>query len=316
MIILLSLISLPGMVFATCMATIPQTVSSPLGDMVVQRDLPVGTIISTFPTSGTGVYTAGCSGGGYPPDTFGLIMSYSSTLSSSGDHIYDTPVPGVGIRMYNGGAGAAWTFDNPKFIGDAYGPPDWTWYGATVQIIKTGPIRSGILPAGTLAKVTVMEYDNEFHDGVIVNTTGGTVTVVACSINTPLLTFPIGDIPVSRFGSAAGTIPAGTENTQNLGLNCDADANINVELTGTQNPDLGNDSVLALTGQGDSDVATGVGVQLLYNGTPLQLNNRIVMKQSAGGQETLPLTARYYQTRSSVTTGKANATATLNLTYQ
>lgn len=85
---------------------------------------------------------------------------------------------------------------------------------------------------------------------------------------------------------------------------------------GTQNPDVGTASVLALTNQGDADVAQGVGVQLLYNGSPLILNNRLVLKSSTGGQETFPITARYYQTRTTVTTGKANASATLDLTYQ
>ncbi|HDC4774722.1 TPA: fimbrial protein, partial [Enterobacter cloacae] len=56
--------------------------------------------------------------------------------------------------------------------------------------------------------------------------------------------------------------------------------------------------------------------QLLYNGSPLTLNSRLLLKQSAGGQETLPLTARYYQTLTSVESGSANASATLNLTYQ
>lgn len=63
-------------------------------------------------------------------------------------------------------------------------------------------------------------------------------------------------------------------------------------------------------------MAKGVGVQLLYNGSPFILNNRIVLKRSSGGQETFPLTARYYQTKTAVTTGKANASATLDLTYQ
>jgi type 1 fimbria pilin len=142
------------------------------------------------------------------------------------------------------------------------------------------------------------------------------VTQVACSITTPNLTFPIGDILATSFGSTVGTTPVEAQNTQNLGLNCDAGANINVSLSGTQNPDVSTTSVLALTGQGTIGIAKGVGVQVLYNGTPLVLNNRIVLKQSSGGQETFPLTARYYQTKTSVSTGVANASATLNLTYQ
>jgi Fimbrial protein. len=113
-----------------------------------------------------------------------------------------------------------------------------------------------------------------------------------------------------------GTTPTIAQNTQNLGLACDAGANINVTLQGIQNPDVSTTSVLALTGQGGADVATGVGVQLLYNGSPLVLNKLVTLKKSSGGQETFPIVARYYQTKKSVTTGKANASATLDLTYQ
>jgi type 1 fimbria pilin len=83
-----------------------------------------------------------------------------------------------------------------------------------------------------------------------------------------------------------------------------------------QNPDSANTSVMALTGQGNAGTAKGVGVQLLYNGSPLVMNGRLLLKQSAGGQETLPLTARYYQTLTTVESGSANASATLTITYQ
>ncbi|MCD9160337.1 fimbrial protein, partial [Escherichia coli] len=103
---------------------------------------------------------------------------------------------------------------------------------------------------------------------------------------------------------------------QNLGLTCAAGTNITVSLSGIQNPDSANTSVMALTGQGNAGTAKGVGVQLIYNGVPLVMNSRLFLRQSAGGQETLPLTARYYQTLNRVESGSANASATLNLTYQ
>ena len=158
--------------------------------------------------------------------------------------------------------------------------------------------------------------DGVYRDGLTTQLTSGTINALACSITTPQLTFPIGDISASAFGTAIGTTPAGAQNTQNLGLTCTPGTNISVSLGGIQNPDSSNTSVMALTGQGMTGTAKGVGVQLLYNGTPLVLNSRLLLKQSSGGQETLPLTARYYQTLTSVESGAANASATLNLTYQ
>lgn len=130
------------------------------------------------------------------------------------------------------------------------------------------------------------------------------------------MSFDLGSVSAAEFGSAAGFSPPHTD-TQNLGLNCNAGANIHIQLQGTQNPDASGDrSVLALTGQGSETVADGVGVQLLYNNAPVQLNNRLMLKQSSGGLESLPITARYYQTKPVVKAGEANATATLDMTYQ
>jgi type 1 fimbria pilin len=186
----------------------------------------------------------------------------------------------------------------------------------TIELIKTSsaPVKGGLLASGTLV------YFKSLEDGVTfaqLDLTGNNAIVpVACSIMTPSLTFPIGDVLVETFSGVIGTTPRQGGNTQNLGLDCDAAANINISLSGIQNPDVETSSVLALTGQGNEGVAKGVGVQLLYNDVPLELNNRIVLKPSTGGQESLPITARYYQTQTEVTPGTANASATLNLTYQ
>ncbi len=204
-------------------------------------------------------------------------------------------------------------FEAPASFTSITGPIALNFVPRTITFVKTGGINSGTLNSGLLARI----YGNGDNvTAVAFNITSTQIIQLSCSITTPILNFPIGDVLVSKFGTSVGTIPSGAENTQNLGLNCDAGANINVTLHGTQNPDVSTASVLALTGQGSADVASGVGVQLLYNSTPLELNNRIVLKQSASGQETFPLTARYYQTKTAVTPGKANTTATLDLTYQ
>ncbi|MRS88946.1 fimbrial protein [Enterobacteriaceae bacterium RIT714] len=295
---------------ATCSRVAVQTTTSSLGNTIVQRDAPIGSVINTLVTPTATYYGFDCTG----MDTFGLYLDYSSTLSSQGEHIYDTNVAGVGIRMFNGGTNGK-NFDNPQSTVQNSQTEDWAYDGATIQLIKTGDIKSGELKSGTIGTVRLLGYDTNYHDGVYIKTTGGTVTQLACTITTPSLTFPIGTVPLSEFGSTVG-FTAKETNSQNLGLNCDKDANINVSLNGTQNPDVSTTSVLALTGQGDSGTAKGVGIQLLYNDTPLEINKNIVMKKSAGGQELLPIVARYYQTKSTVTPGDASTSATLSLTYQ
>jgi len=293
---------------AACTAQQSNYLYATLGDVVVQRDTPVGTQLKSYYITPNNQPYDMCTNGGYEY----YQMSYPGTQKTSISNVYTTNIPGVGISVLNNGGGnyftqpasARYISGTSMGINNAY---------TIVTLYKIGEITSGSLINTRIA----VEYNEDGSSGLNVYLTGtNNVTVVACSLTTPSLTFPIGNVLASKFGNSVGTIPAGAQNTQNLGLNCDANANINVTLSGTQNADVSDTSVLALTGQGSSDVASGVGVQLLYNNSPLKLNNRIVLKKSSGGQETFPLVARYYQTKSTVTTGKANASATLDLTYQ
>lgn len=277
-----------------------------LSPVIVQRDTPVGSIIAEVHYPDTSEKFLSCS------DNSSAYYSTSMFSSRSAiSDVYNTNVPGVGVKLAF--QGTSWAFSNPAYQ-RTYARSGIGTVGLTITLVKTDNIVSGVVNSGMLGYV--------WGDGdpslkaLTVNLLGNQVTQVACSITTPNLSFPIGNVPATNFGTTQGIIPSGGQVTQNLGLSCDNYANINVSLSGTQNPDVANNSVLALTGQGSAGVASGVGVQILYNGSPLQINNRLVLKQSSGGQEIFPLTARYYQTRTSVSTGTANTSATLNLTYQ
>lgn len=279
--------------------------------IIVQRDTPVNTVLDSRPVYVQNMSNyATCGAGESQMQYLNWTYAWSAT-----NNIYQTNVPGIGVRVgFSYGGVNVWSYvPGSRSMAD---PNNLSWYFGDyarwqVDIIKTGTVVAGRVNSGKYANLTQQGIEL-----VSLYSSGVDIVPVACSITTPNLSFPIGNIMGNTFGSAVGTTPAGAQVTQNLGLNCDAFANINVSLSGTQNPDVANNSVLALNGQGSAGVASGVGVQLLYNGTPLQLNNRIVLKSSAGGQETFPLTARYYQTRTAVTLGSANTSATLNLTYQ
>lgn len=313
LLLLLSAFSLNAFSRSDCHFTYDQSfysTTTSIGNVYVQRDSPVGTVLTTVHATVGGAY------GNLYICSSQWDMYYEAplftVLSSLGNKIYDTNIRGVGVRLTDIIRTRVFP-DHQVLSGQMAWDTPPTEY--TIEIIKTVP---GAVDGGELTQGRIILMNaNQDTNIAEVNLTGmNKIIPVACSIKTPSLTFPIGDILASQFGTTVGTIPAGGQNTQNLGLDCDANANINVSLSGTQNPDVTTDSVLALTGQGNSDVAKGVGVQLLYNNTPLKLNNNIVLKKSTGGQETFPIVARYYQTKTSVTTGKANASATLNLTYQ
>ena len=300
--------------YAGCAFDINGTFSNGFNNVIVQRDTPVGREIATISMNNSGYTWSDGTCGSH------VIMTYNGAKPTSLEHTFETNIPGVGIQFSDSdNAGNYFASISPGTLmhaGTVYGAGGSFMYNGVIHLIKTGPIVSGNLDAGEVAQISLISTNGTEYERQRMNLTGGTVTQVLCSITTPQLTFTLGDVPAFKFGSATGPAPADTEKTENLGLECDAGANINVSLAGTQNPDDSQDSILALTGQGDAGVAQGVGVQLLYNGTPLELNKNIVLKKSAGGQETFPIVARYYQTKTTVMPGKANALATLNISYQ
>lgn len=302
-----------GLAGATCTFVNDQISVVDIGNVIVQRDTPIGSEISVTQTATIpSMLLATCTDGGQSLNQF----DYMGGVATSMPGVYYTNVPGVGIAIITSTGG----------ISAMQNPPTTYWItplgsGTTtlssgnaqnIRLYKIGNIVSGNLTPGLIGHQSLLDDGRTIRE---IQLASGSVTQVACSIKTPNLVFPLGDVPVSTFGNTIGFIPD-VSSTQNLGLDCDAGANINVSLNGTQNPDSSDTSVLALNNQGGSDVASGLGIQLLYNDVPLSLNNRIVLKNSPGGVETFPLKARYIQTKTTVTAGDASTNATLQLTYQ
>ncbi|WP_313081596.1 fimbrial protein [Atlantibacter sp.] len=289
----------------TVQQAIIQTVS--LGTINVQRDAPNNSEIGRFTTPGNAVVSA------YSPTDRQYCearanITYLSATPSSMPGVYNTNLSGVGIQVVNVPQWWSITSSAPGVI-------RYTWPNEyNVVLYKTGKIMPGKLAAGQIVYGWFGDNSQTFLDLSLDSET--TINVLSCSLTTQSVNFNLGTLSAQEFGTQAGFIPDRSD-TQNIGLNCDPGANINIELKGMQNPDAtSDDSVLAISGQGRPYVADGVGVQFLYNGSALRLNNRMVLKQSPGGQETFPLVARYYQTKPVVKAGDASATATLEITYQ
>lgn len=290
-------------------------------DLNIQRDVPVGTVLLQKEVSVPATISILAASGTCTQE---MKMNYAGATKTSLASVYNTNIPGVGIKVFtytHSGAGAYVYFENPGKNNSSLTVPTntssyvyWTASNiATVYLVKTGDITSGRLAAGEIGRVTNLETSTVLFN---INTSGGNVNSLACSIESGNgLSFPIGDILTTEFKGVNST-PDKTS-TVDLKLDCNANANINIKLNGVQNPDSTEKSILALSGnQGQNGVADGVGVQLLYNGTPLEINKLITLKKSSGGKESFPITARYIQTKEAIRPGVANATAVLELIYQ
>lgn len=275
------------------------------GNTIVQRDLPIGSVIATAKALNTVNNNIYCT---TKTNTWVNLGGLFTSQSSIGG-IYNTNIPGVGINFVpNSGDWIPWqavTIVAGGGISPTYMNP------ALYQLVKTGPIPSGVynISSGLFLTLSI----DTFGVGYRANISSGTVTSVACSLNNNAINVPLEDVMAASL-TAVGSVAK--PKTFDMGLTCDAGAKVNVQMNGTQNTNSSVAGVLQLTNAGSPGVAKGVGVQILYNGSPLALNNRLLLKTSAGGQETFTFTARYYQTQSVVTTGAANTTMTLDVTYQ
>lgn len=297
-----------------------------VSSLTLQRDIPVGArlAVQDYTSNHGGVYS--CTPGSWSTLYVGIKATTAFSGITDGDErIYKTNIPGLGVKIggvnyagtISGWIGTGDTIDgnvNQSLIQIYTGAYNVTTYaGAVVSFYKIGEIGSGTLNQ-EIARIVMRNGASLWTTPEVpVKITGMKVTALSCSLTTPTVAAPLGDINDTAFGGVGSTVG---NNDFNLGLNCAAGTKVSVTMSGTQNADTANTSVLALSGAGSAGVAKGVGAQILYNNTPLNIGSTLALKTSAGGIETLPFKARYYQTLSNVLPGSANATATLDITYQ
>lgn len=275
------------------------------GTVIVHRDSPAGTVLatqSTGPFHG-GMVFFGCT----TKYTYRWEMSLFKTLNPFGDKIYNTNIDGVGIRTTNESTDKVVAYDQPEDSTDIKIP-----IGMKVELIKTkaGAVGAGALSTGRLARISIM---NVMQTGAIDLTGSNAIVPVACSVTNTSINVPMGDkIPLTAF-TGPGSVAA--ERTFSIPLNCDANTRVRVALDGIAHGS-GVAGVLALDPFPSETVASGVGLQLLFNDIPVALGTPITVGTAAAdGAFSIPLSARYYQTGGTVTGGRANSTATFTLTY-
>lgn len=308
------------------------------GDVHFQRDDPIGTE-SEYVSNILTEFTCGIiSDGSADRDVYYEFSVTSPFGVSDINGVFATNLPGVGIKYYMStstfsGFTSCNNQNSESFIrsnGDYIGVVCHWMHGTqnasadvyikaklvkTAQIITPGFLSGSDIPNKIKTRMIYNNSSVTYQKNDINLSSSTNVYSDKCSLSSNSLTLDLGNIEVNDFSGGIGFIP-NKGATANLLLECDANANINITLNGEMNTDANDNSILALSGQGQIGTADGVGVQLSFNNTPLALNKMVNLKRSIGGEETFPITAHYYKTKTQVKPGAANATATLNLTYQ
>lgn len=199
-----------------------------------------------------------------------------------------------------------------------------------IELVKTGNVSAGTLTGSGMN--VEMRFQCPGCTAGYVNLSGRTRVVVgpSCSVAASAISVPIGAVPILRFtGLQSTSIPQHFDIT----LECKGGAPASVlhpHVTLTDANDTSNRSTVLTLSQatsGGKPVATGIGIQILKDGTALAYGPDSNVpgntnQWSAGtivqgvAQFKIPLTAKYVQTAAAVTTGQANGRATFTLNYQ
>ncbi|MER2046536.1 MAG: fimbrial protein [Pantoea agglomerans] len=314
-----------------CSAVTRSTVLTP-PSVTLQRDLPVGSLIGSEVVSGS-VQAFSCSNTPSPAlsyQEFGVNGYGTYVTSINGRRIYSTDVAGIGYAVgatsvnncnnyttYVNGSNTGDGNANNKLmcaVNGLMGNQPIT-ARALIQFYKTAQTTgTGTVSARQVGSFILRnDQSNWSLPESAFSIAAFSVTTLACSLSNTVISVPMGTVEKRAF-RGQGTWP-GDANTRNftIPLNCNAGTRVNVQIDGSaQNASQG---VLNLTGGSGS--ASGVGIQLLFNGSPLPLATPILTgTASSEGAYSIPLQARYYQTGSNITPGTANASATFTLTYQ
>lgn len=303
----------PGTVWALCSASDSTVVLSPTP---VQRDAPVGTIVAR----GTVTTSISCNTQQASGEwRVSLSPANTDNGATSLTNVRQTNKSGVGIRWINTNAATGTSQYMSKAAlndsGTYRGLPQTitTNFTDVFELVKTGTISTGILPAFTLAYDYRNAADKSFGRLINFKISDTQITSMSCVVNNTAVSVPMGTVKRKDF-SGPGTWPGNTATRDfDISLNCNAGTSVNFQIEG--NAQNASQGILSLNGGKDS--ASGVGIQLLYNNAPLPLSTTMNTGTVATeGEYSIPLQARYYQTDNSVTPGTANSSATFTLTYQ
>ena len=304
------------------------TVSMP-ATISVPRDATVGTPLSAWVTTPATTNWWTCSATVQEPIGvgFGALLTGSADTFKDGNvtfNVFDTGLPGVGIaigyKAYTNGCGwqAGWQALLLAGRGgllcnsvNLYGN------GGQLQarLVKTGPITAGLINAAPIVRAQL--YANGAYNAtwpVTFSTTATRVTEQSCV--TPDVQVPLGQHKVSEF-KGIGTFASSTAFKIALNSCPTGMASVSYQIDALTTILSSSASVVALDSRSS---AAGAGVQLLDgSGNVLPLGTPKVFSgysSTTGGNLTIPLQARYYQTGSTVTGGIANTAMTFTMTYQ
>lgn len=307
-----------------------QDVSMAVGRVVVKPSDAVGSVLrkATFPIYSNNS-TITCDRWSAPSDVK-AILTQSYPLSSVGNSVYSTNIPGIGIRLYREAEGASgfsgyYPYSRTLERGRSYSLANGYF---VVEIIKTAETTgSGTLVPGRYSSYHIDEYPNK---PILTSTVYGNAITIASSsceiqgsINKVVQLPTVNKADFKGIGSTqgeqafelnilcnGGKNPTGYEESNKISLSFDY-----TSLANTNNQVIMNTAPV-------NTRAKGVGTQIIWD---YQKQNKVISKGdkltlgTLSSNQTLqynvPMKARYYQTAQTVSPGTVRGMATVTIEY-
>ncbi|WP_341886834.1 fimbrial protein [Variovorax sp. YR752] len=294
-----------------------------IGPVTVDPSVAVGTTLVrlTTPFNATPPTTITCPAQG----TTNVSTQWTGAGPYLGNNIYDTGIPGVGLRI-------AWDATSSVVPFATTGPASfktsslWAGTGRVVAmaVVKTGPITRGGSLTGEVATLTYPSLAGFQIGSVRIN---GSIVInpgrPTCAVATQSVAVRLGNVSQNKF-TGVGSTSQGEPFT--IGLNCAGGITgistaISVTLTDPTNPD-NRSNTLSLS---PASTASGVGIQILKGATVLSYGpdsnapgtqNQWSAGSSGNGLFEVPLIGRYVQTSPAIKPGSAHGRATFTLSYE
>ncbi|MCR4531642.1 fimbrial protein [Acinetobacter venetianus] len=302
-------------------------ISMAVGRVVVRPSDAVGTILrkATFPINPNGS-TLRCTSSS---DRIYADLTQNYPISSLGNSIYTTNIPGIGIRLYREAENATnfsgyYPYSRSLTPGTTYNLAQGYF---VVEIVKTASqTGSGTLVPGRYSSYYVT--GNASKPFLTSTVYGNAITIASSSCELQGNINKVVTLPTVTKSGFSGV--GSTQGPQSFDLNilCNGGQNPTgyeeknlISLSFDYIQDGTNNQVLSNTAPA-STKANGVGVQLLWNydnknqvikkGDKLEIGT---VKSNETIQYNVPMTAQYYQTAANVTAGTVRAMATVTIEY-
>ncbi|UBM08287.1 fimbrial protein [Cupriavidus metallidurans] len=320
----------PLLAQATCSGNVSTSPFTP-SNVVINKNTPVGQVVS----SATVTLRVDCNPTGLVG--IGWEMNYTPqaplVATSLGQGTFATTMPGLGFRLYSN----VGTLISPTSYGtnggDNFYPGGFGPYGAAapsssttytfrIDLVRTdtsltsGTFSDSLIRFGYQDTGTSYCPEGGPSPGSCTQQFGSEVTTpVTFSFQNPTCSLTAGTanqtvrLPTAKTTEFSAIGVTARPTNFNISLeNCVQQTAVNMSLNGTINT---LSTVLANTGS-----ATGVGLQVVYSGSPMAFNTTYPMGNVGSSTSmNIPLTAQYYRT-GAMTAGSVNGVATIMMIYQ